>query len=234
MEQIRARFARLNGNQLKIIALIVMTCDHVGKLLFPNIEILQILGRLAFPIFAYMIAEGCVHTKSKKKYLFMMAALGLLCQSVYFFAMDSLYQCVLMTFSLSIVLIYVFDYTLKNKNMSSYLLFGMVLFIEFFICNFLPKLLKETDFEVDYGFVGVLLPVCIYLGKNHLEKLVIMEVLLVFLGYKMGGVQWYALLCPLLILFYNGKRGKFKLKNLFYIYYPLHLVGIYLLSMVIF
>ena len=163
-----------------------------------------------------------------------MAALGLLCQSVYFFAMDSLYQCVLMTFSLSIVLIYVFDYTLKNKNMSSYLLFGMVLFIEFFICNFLPKLLKETDFEVDYGFVGVLLPVCIYLGKNHLEKLVIMEVLLVFLGYKMSGVQWYALLCPLLIFFYNGKRGKFKLKNVFYIYYPLHLVGIYLLSMVIF
>ena len=70
MEVIKTRFAGMTGNQLKIVALLAMTCDHVGKLLLPQVEILQIFGRLAFPIFAYMIAEGCVHTKSKKKYFF--------------------------------------------------------------------------------------------------------------------------------------------------------------------
>ena len=57
----------LNGNQLKIIALIAMTLDHIGKMLLPGFTILQIIGRLAFPIFAYMIAEGCRYTKNRKK-----------------------------------------------------------------------------------------------------------------------------------------------------------------------
>ena len=116
MEQTKARFIGMNSNQLKIVALLAMTCDHVGKLLFPLIDILQIVGRLAFPIFAYMIAEGCIHTKSKKKYLLTMAGLGLICQIVYFVAMDSLYLCVLVTISLSIGLIYVLDYAIEKKK----------------------------------------------------------------------------------------------------------------------
>ena len=59
----------ISGNQLKIIALVAMTWDHMGKQLFPQIGWLQIVGRLAFPIFAYMIAEGCAYTKNRKKYL---------------------------------------------------------------------------------------------------------------------------------------------------------------------
>ena len=49
------------GNQLKIIALVTMTCDHVGMQIFPQLIWLRIIGRLAFPIYAYMIAEGCAH-----------------------------------------------------------------------------------------------------------------------------------------------------------------------------
>ena len=103
MEGIKSRFIGLNGNQLKIVALLAMTCDHIGKQLLPQNEILQIVGRLAFPIFAYMIAEGCVHTKSKKKYFFSMFGLASVCQIAYFYAMGSLYQCVLVTFSMSII-----------------------------------------------------------------------------------------------------------------------------------
>ncbi len=73
------KLCKMTGNQLKIIALIAMTCDHVGKILLPQIGILQIVGRLAFPIFAYMIAEGCVHTKSKKRYLLTMMGLAAIC-----------------------------------------------------------------------------------------------------------------------------------------------------------
>ena len=49
----------LTNNQLKILAMIAMFMDHFGKQICPDVMILQVLGRLAFPIFAYMIAEGC-------------------------------------------------------------------------------------------------------------------------------------------------------------------------------
>lgn len=56
----------LNSNQLKLLALLTMTVDHIGVHLFPQYPILRIIGRLAFPIYAYCIAEGCVHTKTAK------------------------------------------------------------------------------------------------------------------------------------------------------------------------
>ena len=66
----------LTGNQLKIIAMICMTVDHVGFILFPKQEIFRIIGRLAFPIFAYMIAEGCRYTRNYGRYLGTMAAVA--------------------------------------------------------------------------------------------------------------------------------------------------------------
>ena len=47
----------LTNNQLKIIAMLSMLADHIGVQLFPDLQILRIIGRLALPIFAYMIAE---------------------------------------------------------------------------------------------------------------------------------------------------------------------------------
>ena len=88
----------LTGNQLKIIAMLTMTCDHVGLQLLPQWGFLRILGRLALPIYAWMIAEGCRHTRSRKKYLLRLASLAALCQIVYFIAMGSLYMCILVTF----------------------------------------------------------------------------------------------------------------------------------------
>ena len=58
MEPISSRGFSLTGNQLKIIAMITMTCDHVGLQIFPQLQWLRILGRLAMPIYAYMIAEN--------------------------------------------------------------------------------------------------------------------------------------------------------------------------------
>ena len=61
------KFKGLTNNQLKIIAMITMLIDHIGIVLFPQIKIFRIIGRFAFPIFAYMLAEGCTNTKNKKK-----------------------------------------------------------------------------------------------------------------------------------------------------------------------
>ena len=63
------KFAGLTGNQLKLLALIAMTCDHVGLQLLPQFIILRIIGRLAAPLFAYMIAEGCRYTHDRGRYL---------------------------------------------------------------------------------------------------------------------------------------------------------------------
>ena len=49
---------KLTSNQLKLLALVTMTVDHVGVQLFPRVLWLRMVGRLALPIYAYMIAEG--------------------------------------------------------------------------------------------------------------------------------------------------------------------------------
>ena len=220
-------FPGLNGNQLKILALIAMTIDHIGCYLYPTHEWMRIVGRLAFPIFAYMIAEGARYTKNRKKYLGMMFGLGVICQIVYSFAMGSLFQCILITFTFSIVLIYALDYAIQRKNAEGWILLGLLFIAVFFLVYVLPKLLSHTDYNVDYGIWGVLFPVFVYLGgKNKRARLALAAIPLVFLALSYPK-QEYALFALVPLALYNGTRGKWKMKYLFYIYYPLHLVVIY-------
>ncbi|MBQ4282755.1 MAG: hypothetical protein IJB96_02370 [Lachnospira sp.] len=223
----------LNNNQLKIIALIAMTCDHLGKQVFPDIVILQIVGRLAFPIFAYMIAEGCCYTRNMKKYFGMTAAVALVCQIIYFVAMGSLYMCVMVTFSLSIVLIALIKEARKRKSVLLWLVFGLAVAVTFFLCTIVPNLPTGTDFYIDYGIIGVMLPVVIYVYEERLTKLVATSLMLVLLGTYLGGVQWWGLLSVPFLAVYNGCRGKMHLKYIFYVYYPVHLGVIYLISLVL-
>ena len=223
----------LTGNQLKIIALITMTCDHVGKELLQDLAILQIIGRLAFPIFAYMIAEGAQYTRNRRKYLLTMAGLAFVCQIVYFVAMGSLYQCVLVTFSLSIGLIYLFNHARSERTPAAWAIAVTVLVTVYFVSEQLPMVLSHTDFMIDYGFAGIMLPVVVYPLRNKWEKLVAATLVLIMMCIPEGGIQWYSLLSVVLLALYNGKRGKRKLKNLFYIYYPLHLAAIYVISLLI-
>ena len=222
----------LTGNQLKIIALVTMTIDHIGAQLFPGIRLLRIIGRLAFPIFAYMIAEGCQYTHHRKKYLLSMSGLAATCQLVYYFAMDSLYMCVLVTFSLSILLIYAVDHGRKQGGAAWLAPLGLLTAV-YVLTDILPFLLRRTDYGIDYGLWGILLPVLVYLGRSRREKLWMLALSLILLGLTYGGPQWYGLLAIPLLALYNGKRGKRKMKYLFYIYYPLHLVVIHLLSIIL-
>ena len=224
----RRECAGFTGNQLKLIAMITMTCDHVGVQIFPQCLWLRILGRLAMPIYAYMIAEGCRHTRDRKKYLLRLFGMGTLCQIVYFVAMKSLYQCILITFSLSVILIRLIDLAEQEKTAGARIrLFGAVAVV-FFLCVVLPDLLPHTDYEIDYGLPGVLLPVLIYGGGT---KGLLIGLALTALKY--GGVQWFSFLAIPLLLAYNGQRGKANIGKLFYWYYPLHLVAIYGIGLLI-
>ena len=220
----------LTNNQLKIIAMISMLIDHIGVQIYPDLQILRIIGRLAFPIFAYMIAEGCFYTKNKTRYLLMIFGLGFICQLVFYFFMGSLYQGILMTFSLSIIGIYAIDFYLNNKNLKSLCLMLLTSIGIIFVSLILPMILNNTDFEFDYTLLGILLPITIYFSKHKLLKLLFVAVISILLSILYVPYQLYSLLALPLLLLYNGERGKYKLKYLFYIFYPAHLVIIYFLS----
>lgn len=215
----------LTGNQLKMIAMITMTCDHVGMQLFPHLLWLRVIGRLAMPIYAYMIAEGCRYTRDRKKYFLRLFAMGTLCQIVYFVAMNSLYMCILITFSLSVLMISAAD---KVREGHSWATFAGMTAVVFFLCTVLPDLLPGTDYDIDYGLQGVLLPLLIYEAGT---KGLLVGLALVALRY--GGIQWLAFLTVPLLLLYNGERGKAKIGKLFYWYYPIHLVVIYGISLLL-
>ena len=217
---------RLSGNALKILAMIFMTCDHVAVELLPDWDFLRIIGRLAMPIYAYMIAEGCRFTHDRKKYLWRLSSLALLCQVVYFFAVGSLYQCILVTFSLSVCLIWALETSPKS--------WGLLVFLaSAFLCEGLPVLLKGTDFAVDYGIVGVCLPALVYFGRTREEKLLGFTLGLILLALQYGGIQWFGLGAVPLLMLYSGERGKLPIGRLFYFYYPAHLVVIYGLSLLL-
>ena len=210
-----------------------MTCDHLRHTLLPQYAVLTVIGRLAFPIFAYMIAEGCHYTRSRTRYLSTMALSALLCQAVYFFAMGSLYQCILVTFSLSIGLIYLLDNARKNPSAGSVTAAVFGFLGAWFFAEILPQLLPGTDYRIDYGIMGILLPVLIFIGQTKEKKLLLAAVGLSLLASMRARVQWFSLAAIPLLALYNGKRGKWKLKYLFYIYYPLHLVILHSLKMLL-
>lgn len=206
----------LTNNQLKLIAMVAMTLDHMGVYM-PQYPVLRIIGRLAFPVFAYMIAEGCSYTRDIWRYFYSVAVMAALCQIAQYLVTGSVYMGILVTFSLSILLVALLQKRLWFSTLAA--LLGALL-----ICT-VP--IPDTDFRVDYGFIGVLTPVVVYCMKTKWEKCLVFAAMLCVLGLSYGGSQWYALLSIPLLLAYNGERGKWNLKNMFYWYYPAHIAVIY-------
>ena len=222
----------LTNNTLKIFAMIAMFLDHLGLQIFPKIYFLRVIGRLAFPIFAYMIAEGCKYTRNRTKYLGVIATFGIIFQIVYFVAMRSLYQGVLITFSLSIILIYLIDNFLKNKKVLNAIYILVVVGIILFANLYLPGVLKRFEFRIDYRIPGILMPVLIYYSKGKIMKLIMVSLMLLWLAFIVRGFQWYGFLTIPLLWLYNERRGKVNLKYMFYIFYPTHLVLIYIIDII--
>ncbi len=222
-------FTFLSNNALKIIAMITMTFDHVGLVLLPEYPILRIIGRISFPIYAYLLAEGCKYTKNKRKHFLQVFLLGIACQAVYFLIDHSFYFNILLTFSVSIPIIYLMEAAKKDNKKIIYLLSAIL--IACVICDIIPRILPAYGIRFNYGFIGVMLPVLIAISDNRFFKLLYMIIGLLCLFIDLGGNQIYALLSLFPIIFYNGERGKLNIKGLAYFYYPVHLVIIYVISL---
>lgn len=216
---------QLSGNALKIIAAVSMLIDHVGLMLFPGVVFFRILGRLAFPIYAFMIAEGCKYTHNRLRYFLNLALLASACQIVYYIADRSLYMCILVTFSLSILTIYALQSFRAAPSLRSGLLLALTV-VTVYVLNLL--------FDIDYGFWGCMVPV--FASVLHGTKydhprlnVAMMGLGLLLLCVYFGGIQFYSLLALPLLWCYSGKRGKRKMKYFFYVFYPAHLVILQLL-----
>ncbi len=218
---------------LKLVGALSMVLDHMGVILFPEVAIFRILGRLAFPLFAFMIAEGCRHTRHKWRHFGCVFGVAALCQIVLCLYNRSLEMNVLVTFSISILLLYALQwfcthfFALDTKPMLRVvvlfaLLFGVggVLILDLFV-------------DLDYGAVGCLLPLFAAVpyainkkgGKGaRLISVGAFGVGLLLLSLVQGGVQIFSLLALPLLLAYSGTRGKAKLKYFFYVFYPTHLL----------
>lgn len=236
--ELKERRIGLSGSALKFLALLFMTIDHVGYMILQDWIVLRMIGRLAMPIFAYMIAEGCCHTKNKTKYFLTVFGMAVLCQLGYFFALRSLDMGIFVTFSMSIVMIFAADRARKNLNIRNVLLLCAAICGTFFLCEVLPIFLSGTDYAVDYGFWGAMLPVFIYLGKKKWQKLLFAAIALTFislsLGHFLNNIQWLSLLALPILALYDGTRGKHPMKYFFYLYYPLHLIVLFVIGYFIF
>ncbi len=244
----------MSANKLKIIACISMLIDHMGLILFPDIEIFRIIGRMAMPLFAFFIGEGCLHTRNKLRYFLSVFILGALCQTGYLIyeymsgVRDECYLNILITFSFSIILCS-FYICLKDSlsggnaltTAFNALFFFGALALTFAFISFI-KTSKSTvgiNIELDYNLPGILLPLSVVLFKDKKQKLLAFSTSLCIFTYVNYAdfdnklFCLFALLPIVLLYFYNGKRGSKKGKYLFYIFYPLHLVALNALSYVI-
>lgn len=234
MEEKQSKIFFLSGNVLKLFALVSMTIDHIGYHLFPNIEILRILGRLAFPIFAYMVAEGCFYTRNKEKHLGLMWGVAIVCQVVMSVATGNMQMCIFVTFALSTTVIYFVDRAVSKRSALSIILATLVSLAVVFITVIMPNLFDYGFFGIEYGFFGVLLPIAVRYTPTRPLKLVACAVCLILLCLTTSWtVQWFCLFALIPLIFYSGKRGVLNLKYFFYVYYPAHIVVIMAIKLLI-
>jgi hypothetical protein len=209
---------------LNLLAAACMLIDHAGLLLFPSQIWMRAVGRLAFPIFAYFIGEGFYYTKNRLKYFLRIFLLGVACQIPYAVVGYPLELEILITFSISLCLMALLrraqtGFREKNEGAVWLIAFTMAVVCAGFLCYHV---------SVDYGFFGILLPVwmCPFEKKSH-RLAAFSAGLIALCAYyaypSLWDLQNLCLLSIPLLLLYNGKPGKYRLKQFFYIFYPAHL-----------
>ena len=224
----------LNSNQLKVIAIIAMTIDHIVCVLFPNYPTdwwiigLHIIGRLTAPIMWFFIAEGYHYTRNLKKYAVRLFMFALISHFAYNFAFGipfipfqtSVFNQTSVIWSLAwgLVALAINDSdTLKLWQKTAFMLV---------IC--------AVTFCSDWSCIAVLAIVGIGSNRGNFKKQMTEMmtyvffyalVYFIFISKIYGTLQMFVALSIPLLRMYNGERGKWKgMKWFFYLYYPAHLV----------
>jgi hypothetical protein len=209
----------LGRDFLKVIAIITMTIDHVGAFLYPEYEVLRIVGRIAFPIFGYLLVLGAESTRSIRTYLLRLLMFAALSQLPYSLANGyELFEVFNIYFTLA---------------------FGLIFLVN--SLSLIPVLLLSLFVQFDYGVYGIMLIACLRLLRERTALGVVAYVAYSFMLLTVYTIQHYQLLAlPLILLHNTGYLQKARVvvgqtmypawrKYLFYLYYPLHLTLLYLI-----
>ena len=214
-----SRYQRLDGTVLKLIACLSMFIDHLGAVCFSGMMGFRIIGRLAFPIYCFLLVEGAVHTRNMKKYILRMGIFALISEvpfdlAFYHRLVYMGHKNVFFTLELGLLAIWFLEHPIEQLDIPDVLYKLLVIIAAGLTAEF---------FNTDYGFTGIAV-ICIfyYLRGQPQLKYPIAAILLA----AMGGVEVYAVLALVPILLYNGQRGRQTkvMQYGFYIFYPAHLL----------
>lgn len=202
---------------LKLIAIISMLIDHIGYLFFPQILIYRIIGRIAYPIFGYYLVQGFIYTKNFKKYFTRLFLFAIISQYPFYLVFNTMKLNILFTLLFSLIILY----TIKEKSYIYtifFLLLGMVI-------------------PLDYGIYGILTILIFYLLKDKKKEFLLISQTMfnIFSLIFLHILQIFSLLSWIIILYLPMDKFKIKLnKYFFYIFYPLHLIILFLIKKYLF
>lgn len=237
-DKIKGYFEKIkcfSSAKLKFIAIFSMLVDHINKaLIYPNLvsnrgflatlsDVFDVIGRIAFPLFCFMLIEGFFKTRNRKKYLLNLLIFGVISEVPFdMFTTGSFYnsnwQNVMLTLALVLVTVWIVD-TLKIKmqNRPKLLWYTVSILIVAVMCA------VAMMFSLDYEHHAILIGYFFYLFYGK-------PIFAIPFGYASMYTQPWSLLGFGLTLTYNGERGK-QNKMLNYWFYPVHLLIIGILRM---
>lgn len=202
---------------LKIIAIITMFLDHYYRII-GGPEWLSVLGRLAFPIFAFSISEGYSHTKNVNKYLMRLLNFAIIIQLPNFLGFQEYPLNIFFTLALGLFCLEILD---NNK---------INIVVRYIVVLYLCFLAEKTG--LDYGAYGVILIILFNKLRNNKLYIFIAFLALNLVILKIGNLsemQIYSIFSLIPIFLYNGKKG-YGMKYFFYLFYPLHFIFLYFLN----
>ena len=235
----------LNRNQLKYIAILAMVCDHVAHTFVPESSvwymIMRFIGRITGPVMAYMIAEGYAHTHDLKRYILRLGIFSIISWYPYcMFAVGRFPEwkfSVITTLLLGLICICVYESKELSLNIDENRHPNFDLAIKSIIITWICVL----SWLCDWSFCVVLMVLFAHVFRGQPQKQLISYLFCAFAHIQVhrilsGKFYWYNLgiIIPIILIFffYNGQSGSkhpFH-KWFFYIFYPLHLYIIYLIS----
>jgi len=205
----------LSQEALKLTACIAMLIDHIGAYLLPQYTLLRIIGRIAFPIYCFLLAEGVSHTKNPLSYALRLLLCAVLAELPFDLCTAGRitwkYQSVMVTLLLGVCM------GLPMKKAPLWLK-------PFFI---IPFALLAKLFRSDYGAMGIVI-IGLFLVTRQIGQRALLQtigLLAIQLLFSVNNVQHCALAAMIPISLYSGKklsRSK-AAKWGFYLFFPVHL-----------
>lgn len=227
MDNLQSKSSRgLTSFTLKLIAILSMMIDHTGAVLYPQHVWMRMVGRLAFPIFCFLLVEGILHTRNVKKYGIRLGIFAFLSEipfdlAFYGKAVFNGHQNVFFTLLIGLVVVAILEKNKKKEAMQEkkyryYLVDGLTVFLGMAAADIL---------KTDYGSFGLLLILCFYVFRGSKIRKSLAAGIVNLFTMEM---QALAALSLVPIWFYNGRKGP-SMKYVFYGFYPLHLLILYII-----